>query len=504
MTSAVRATPPPEKTVASEMAALARQSSHYLLGLAGTMALGMVSFPIFTRILPVAEYGVIDLAQKILLVAVAIAKFGLSNSALRFYDSKQFAANPESRRRYYSTMFVGAVAPAVVVACLFAAAIRLWFGAGIDGGLAAALLASALLIVPRSAQSMFWSFLRIEERTELYSVLSVVVKGATILAICVLLHWGRASGKLYFLATAAVETGLVIGLTLPLLRGRLLAVSSVDPVLLRSALVFGMPLIVNEIAFVVLDAADRTLVQHYLGATELGIYAVAYGLASTIQGLLMTPLNLAVLPIYLRLWAAGERQQTVDFLSAGLDYLLLGSIGLFAVVAATARELVLLSASSKYHGAEDLLPTIFAGLLIFTTYFFLNAGLIIAKKTAAIAAVMAASAAVNVALNCAMLPRMGLRGAAIATLLSYGFCIVLMAVVSFRTLPLRMEWTRLARYVASGAAAWAAAASLRIHPAALSGLCKSAVAVGVYAAVLCLLDARMRRWAGRVVPFIKA
>jgi O-antigen/teichoic acid export membrane protein len=495
---------PRKQAVAGGMASLARQSSHYLLGLAGSMALGMVSFPIFTRIFPIAEYGVIDLAQKILLVAVAIAKFGLPNSALRFYDSKQFAADPESRRRYYSTMFVGAVVPAVVVACLFAGAVRLRFAAGSDPGLIAALMASALLIVPRSAQAIFWSFLRIEERTQTYNALSVAMKGATILAICVFLQWGRASAKLYFLATAVVETGLVIGLMFRLLRRRLLAVSSVDRILLRDAFIFGMPLIVNEIAFVVLDAADRTLVQHYLGATELGIYAVAYGIASMVQGLLMTPLNLAVLPIYLRLWTAGERQQTVDFLSAGLDYLLLGSIGLFVVISSTAHDLVLLSASSKYREAEDLLPTIFAGLLIFTTYFFLNAGLIIAKKTAAIAGVMAASAVVNVALNVAMLPRMGLRGAAIATLLSYVFCTFLMAIVSFRTLPLRIEWTRIVLYLASGAVAWAAAAAVRIQPAVLSGLCRSALAAGVYTVALCLLDPRVRRWARTLACSIRA
>ncbi len=482
-----------------EIATLLYESSHYFLGLIGTMALGFVSFPIFTRMFPVADYGIIDLVQKILMVVTAVAKLGLQNSALRFYDAKQFATNPDSERRYYSTMFFGTLGPTLVGAGGFALAVKLWSGGKVDAGLAAALLVSALLVVPRSLESMFWSFLRVEERTKAYNVIVVVMKAATILAICVLVQWKRASAELYFGATTVVEMAVVAALTLPLLQRGIVALSHFDLAFFQEIFVFGMPLVVNEVAFVVLDAGDRILVQHYLGGEPLGIYAVAYGLASMLQSLIMTPLNLAVLPMYLRLWAAGEREKTVAFLSTGLDLLLLGSAGLFVVVAATAHDMVLLSASAKYRGADDLIPMIFAGLLIFSTYVFVNAGLMIEKKTARIAGVMAASAVVNVALNCLLLPSMGLRGAALATLISYAFCILLMAHVAFRSLALRIEWRQLAGYTVAAALAWAGAGLVHSNSAVLSALLKSAVSAGIYLAVLFVLDARIRHWAGRLL-----
>ena len=74
--------------ISNELKKLLRHSSHYLAGLLGAMALGFVSFPIFTRVFSVADYGTIDFVQKILLVLIAVSKMGTQNSALRFYDPR--------------------------------------------------------------------------------------------------------------------------------------------------------------------------------------------------------------------------------------------------------------------------------------------------------------------------------------------------------------------------------------------------------------------------------
>lgn len=496
--------PPPVAatgSVRAEFAALFRDSSRYLLGLLGTMALGFISFPIFTRVLPVADYGMIDLAQKILLVVTALGKFGLPHSALRFYDVKRFAVDRTSAVRYYSTMFFGTAAPAFAFSALFIAAVLLRSGRG--SGFPAVLIISAFLVLPRALQGVFWSFLRVEQRTTLYNIVVVALKAATILAICVMIRWRSASAEVYFSATVIAETLLVIGFTVFWRRQGMLAVSSFDFALFRAAFAFGVPLVLNEVAFVVLDAADRTLVQHYLGAVDLGIYAVAYGLAAMIQSLLLTPLNLAVVPMYLQLWDAGEHEKTSRFISTGVDLLLLGGAGLFVIVCATARELVLVAASAKYLAAADLIPMIFAGLLIFTAYVFVNAGLMVAKKTARIAVVMSVSAVVNIALNCALLPRLGLRGAALATLVSYTFCTLALAVAASRFLPLRVEPRRVAVYLVAAVAAWAASRALHPETALLGLLVKGAVAGGLYVAIVYLADPRIRHWLSRSALFAR-
>src|SRR5271163_1958985 len=106
--------------VQTELKLLFRQTSHYLAGLVGSLALGFVSFPIYTRLFSVSDYGLIDFAQKIILLTVAFSKCGLQNSALRFYHRAEFETDREAEQRYYSTMLFVVVAVSASVALLFA------------------------------------------------------------------------------------------------------------------------------------------------------------------------------------------------------------------------------------------------------------------------------------------------------------------------------------------------------------------------------------------------
>ena len=84
-----------------ELRRLALQSSHYLAGFVASLAVGFVSFPIFTRVLSVSEYGIMDLGQRFLLMLTIMSKLGLQNASLRFYNREEFAKNPTSAHRYY-------------------------------------------------------------------------------------------------------------------------------------------------------------------------------------------------------------------------------------------------------------------------------------------------------------------------------------------------------------------------------------------------------------------
>src|SRR5580700_8084343 len=113
------------RSVAGEMKKLIRHSSHYLAGLFGGLAIGFISFPIFTRIFSVADYGMIDFIQKILLVPTALSKAGMQNSVLRFYNEKEFSSNRQAARSYYSTMLFGVAAMAVLITLVFLVAVKL-------------------------------------------------------------------------------------------------------------------------------------------------------------------------------------------------------------------------------------------------------------------------------------------------------------------------------------------------------------------------------------------
>ena len=489
----------PSRVVVDELRKLLQHSSHYLAGILASLGLGFISFPIFTRLFSVSDYGTIDLIAKVLLLLVAFSKLGLQQSALRFYDGRLFASDRLAARRYYSTMLLSMVLSATCVMVLFWVVVGVSPKSLISRSLAVLLCLASVLILVRALTSLFWVFLRVQEKTKFYSVFTVTTKAVSVLAICLSILWFGRSVLAFYSGTIVVELAVAVVLSFILLRGGLVDIRSFDSTLLRTGLAFGLPLICYELASIILDAGDRVLVRHYLGANTLGFYSLAYGMSDYVNNLLIVPINLALAPIYLRLWMTEGQASTSEFLSSGFDIFIMISVGIFAVVAATAHDAVTLFASSKYHGAEALIPTLVAGLLVYTSHSFLSAGLMIHKNTRTMAKLLAYSALFNIGLNCLLLPRIGVQAAAIATLLSYLFCVVLLARASFKLLPLRIDVRAIARYGLGGIIAWYVASRIGFSSSLANLVARSVVAVILYSGLVYAADSRVRALPGHLL-----
>jgi O-antigen/teichoic acid export membrane protein len=482
----------PPAFVNQDLKKLLKHSSHYLAGLVASLVLGLISFPIFTRVFPVAAFGLIDLAQKVLLLSTAGAKAGLQNAALRFYDHRRFAGDSAAAQTYFSTMLFGVLATSGTVAVLFVAVVGLSPSSLIGAPIAGLLWFLAALIILRAAGAMLWAFLRVEERTKAFNASAIGTKAATIAAVCALLPWTGATARTYFAGVTAVEAALVVVLALPLLWRGTLAPLRCDLRLFRASASFGLPLVAYESAFTLLGSADRFLVRHHLGADALGYYSVAYGLAQHVNELLITPLNLAFMPICMRLWTTEGREKTIQFLSVSMKLYLMAAGCIFAVGAASARDTLILLASSKYAGAERLIPVLLAGLLIYTLHVFVAAGLFIHGRTLQMAGILLGCVALNIGMNWLLLPRLGLSGAAVSGLASYALCIAILAWASHRVLPVRIGWLPIARYVVAGAGAWLAGSAVTVRPPIMNIPARSLIAVVVYAGILLAIDSRAR------------
>jgi O-antigen/teichoic acid export membrane protein len=481
------------KAVGREIKGLFRASSHYLAGLLGKLAIGFISLPIFTRIFSVADYGVIDLAGKILLLLTALSKMGLQNSALRFFNGHRFEADVEARRSYYSTMFFGALATSSLTALLFLGSTRALPTTWFDPSLTALFGFVAVLLVLRSLGSILYSFLRIEEKTKAYNFWLVMGRLLILISVVVALPFAGRTPQAFYWGSTAAELALALVLSWSLLRRSVLRVSSCDWNLFTAGLLFGAPLILYEVSTILLDTAGRFLVRYYLGANSLGLYSVAYGLAAQTNDLLIFPLNLAILPIYLRLWRIEGAAATTRFLSKCIDLYLMSAACVCALAAVLARDGVVFVASQKYRDAGRLMPVIVTGLLIYTGHVFLCAGLLIYKKTGTMAMVLLGSAVVNVSINCLLLPRMGLMAAALGTLISYALCIGLLAWVSQRYLPLTVPVRSLAKYVLGSVVAAGLGSLVELQPLLLNLAARAALTLLAYLIVLCWLEPRVRR-----------
>lgn len=478
--------------VRDDIRKLFQHSSHYLAGLLCSIALGFVSFPVFTRLFSVSEYGLIDLVQKTVLMATALAKMGLQNAALRFYDAPAFSSDRKAAEEYYSTMGFGTALTAAAATLAFAIVVALLPNGVVPPPLKLLLFLASPLIFLRGMESILWAFLRIQERTKAYNICSVALRAGTLAAIFMVLFWIERSIRGFFAGMLVAEALVVAVLLALLFKTGLLHVTRFDVTFFRSAFAFGLPLIVYELASIVLDSGDRFLVRYFLGSTPLGYYSVAYNITGYIQDLILAPLNLALLPIYMNLWRNDGPERTTVFLNKGLDLFLMFAAGVFSIIAVTSRDVLIVLASPKYRPAASLIPVLACGLLMYATHVFLCAGLLIHRKTLIMARSVFCAAVLNVALNCVLLPRIGLQGAAIATLVSYAFCLFLMSRESFRMLRLNIGVAALSRYVAAAAVTITVVSQLTFGDPLLNLLGRGFLAFVMYGGIMCLTDSRPR------------
>lgn len=482
----------------SELKTLYKQISVYMGGRVAVMAIGLLSFPIFTRLLTVEEYGEMSFVMTAVNLATVFSKMGIQNGVLRFHEERLAAWGPDGPRRLYSTIVLGTAGVAAGITLLYAAAA----GAGsflIPAQVRVPLLIGGSLVFIRSLQSIQLAFFRAEERTKEYNFADI---GLKVLVVTITLSLFAIFGKSvtnYVLGTVAAEATILMTIALGPKNRSMMSPGSFDLPFFREILAYSSPFIINELSGIVLDSGDRLMIGRMLGEEPLGYYSAAYNIVSYIQTFMLLPLSIAIFPVCMRIWNNQGRKATQEFLNGSMDHFLMACGLVMCGTLATAGDAIAFLASSKYQPAQHLLPPLLAGVLVYALIAFISAGLWIQKKSMEMALLVFYAAISNIVLNLILLPRMGIEGAAIATLVSYLFLILLLARGSFRYLPLKISWPNCVRYAIAAAASYALLIPLHFRSAVTGFLVKGLSSVILYACAILALDARYRRMVGAAV-----
>lgn len=466
------------------------------------MLLGFGSFPVFTRVFSVADYGTLNLIQNTVLLLTVLAKFGFQHSVQRYYPEYANSPDPLAVRRYYSTLFFGTGLIAAVLTAVFIGSVSLGLGRFLGMAATGTVVLACSLILIRALRSMQLNLMQMENKTRLFNAMEIFQKAAAVgLTIALLFTW-RKSILACFLAMVVVELAVMLQYVPILARRGLVSPGLFDLGFFRAAGVFSFPLMVAEISWVVLAAGDRFFVQHYLGLVAVGYYAAAYGIAIYVQEVMMAPLQLSFFPICMKLWASEGKESTQRFLSRSLNYYMMFAVLVVCVTIATSGDVIVLLASKKFQQARSLLPYLVIGLVLWAMNTFFRPGLMIHKRAQKIAQTTLFAGLLNILLNIILLPRMGLTGAAIASVISFVVMVAYTGYESMRVLPFKIEIAAPARYLLVGIGATWIASLLRVELPLAAAALKGMVILVLYAGGLWLIDSHVRELARQVVSMV--
>ncbi len=462
-----------------------------MLGNGLGMLSGLISYPILTRVLEPADYGLMGLVSSVLLGAVAFGKLGIQNSLIRFFAEAKREGRLATLAKTYIT--TGLAAAGVAALVLSAGAWTLGELGAIGDRLAFVLVLTSPLALIRTQHSLAVNFLRADERSRTWSTVDVVHRYAC-------LAFGLL-GALYVIGgVEGFFTGLVTAESLMLVVAMIaarkvvpLAVGMPDRKLLTAAVSFGLPLLFFELTNIVLAFGDRVLILEMLGEAPLGHYTAAYNLSDTLQKFILLPISLAVQPMYMRLWAEQGREATQAFLSkAGAFFVLVATPAIFGVIAVREPLLILL-AGKAYADGVDVIPLAFGGYVLYGSYAVFGAGLFIHKQTLRLAIATAVACVANLGLNLLLIPKYGILGAAIATAISYVGLMVVLTIMSFRTLRFSLPWAYMLRIFAFGAAMYGCIAYIELGHVAATLAVRILVGAVVFLGLALGVDARGRQ-----------
>ena len=158
----------------------------------------------------------------------------------------------------------------------------------------------------------------------------------------------------------------------------------------------------------------------------------------------------------------------------------------------TARSAVIVLGSQKLQQAAPLLPVLVLGIMVYTLHIFFNAGLIIHKKTVTMLKIVGFCALLNIGLNIWMIPRIGLQGAAVSTLVSYVVFLGLIARASLAILPLRVDLGAWVRYACAAGLSVLIVLPVHFSSHFVNLLARGTLCLCIYLSALYALDRSFR------------
>ena len=270
--------------------------------------------------------------------------------------------------------------------------------------------------------------LRIERKAKKFAafkIINILVNVFLNLFLILKLHWGIEA----VLISNVIASLTSFVLLLPTISERLKF--KLNRNLIKRLLKFGLPYFPAGLASMLVQGIDRPILSHLTDLSTVGIYNACYKLGIFMM-LFVNMFQFAWQPFFLQ---NADEKNAKELFSKVLTYFTLaGSIvlvflSLFINDIVTVKILGRSLIASSYWSGLSIVPVILLGYLFNGIYVVFTAGIYIKEKSIYVPFITGLGALINIAVNFALIPSMGMMGAAFATLASYivialGFFIV--------------------------------------------------------------------------------
>lgn len=382
--------------------------------------LALLLLPLLTRAIGAADYGAWTQVLVSSGLLLPLVLFAFPTTIVR-----SFAAATRARARLPGYRRLGGIA----LALSGAAALLLWAGrepaaVAIWGDAARAVLVPALVAVLAGDAAVEFAnaWLRAAGRIGWISAGLVLRSGLRYGVVWTLVAPGDVPLAGWLPTYAAVQLALgltLLGLAWWQLR-RAAAASSTDesdPVMLADLLRFSAPLVALALFGALNASLDRFLLVRGLGLDTVAVYAAAVSLCA-VPAALHGVLGFTLFPVLSRAWHDRRHDEARRLTRRALAVYATAALPLAGCIAVAGPWLLPWLATAAYRPPWPVFAGQALAVLLFGLYQILLYPLLLDGRSGRVLLMAMAAAALNAALNLALIPRLGMSGAALAAALS--------------------------------------------------------------------------------------
>ncbi len=422
----------------SEIKKLFSHSLIYGAGNATGKLVGFLLIPIYTRYLTTEDYGILSLCVMFGAFLFLLLNMGLSSAIFKNYF---MATSEKAKSAVISTagfLMVFVSLPVLILLILKSA----WISEML---LEKEVYKNAVMLV--AATTFFtlllklpFSLMRAREESQKYAVLTVSKTMITIV-LTILLVVGLKKGFWGILISQCITALLLCAYLLPkILHKSALCFSKKEA---KKLLGFGLPLVAAGIGSVFLTLSDRYILNIYAPLHQVGLYSLGYKFGE-ILWFLAWAFQLAW-PQFL--FAHEKSPDAKTLYSQTSTYYLGVMVFVCLSVSILAKEVITIMATPGFFYAYKVIPIISLSQLFYGLFFLSSVGIYLKSKTKYAPIAVGVAAFTNLILNLLWIPKYGMMGAALATLICYFIQFILVLFFSMRLYKIAYEYARILKII---------------------------------------------------------
>lgn len=411
---------------------IAKHSFIYSLGTAAPKFGGIILVPLYTGYYSLNDFGLLALFIAIINFGSQILMLGQGESLIRLNNDEQYK---DDKKPLFFT--ITALMFFIMLAVSLFSIFVLY---SLDGYIdffrkySEYLLICIATIFATVMNKLFLNKLRADERSVLYTGVNILKLFVIIIfSFYFLLHLKMGiEGVLY--ATLISEVLALVVVLFPMLKD--MQFNFMKKIVVFT-LAFGFPLAFATITNTILTTSDRFIIKWLSGDAELGLYDLAYRVATLLNMVVIMPLTLTLYPIIFKMYGkSGDKEYYIKVHKFSAIILFWAGAGISLIGNETIR---ILAKAPEYYSASPIVPLLTMSLVFSGLAWLASIGLNLSGNTKYIALSGLIAAGLNIVLNIFTVPFWGNYAAAANTILSMIILYILYIVQSKKHFEIKYE-----------------------------------------------------------------